>query len=162
MMEIISHTPKWVFALLAALIFLGWRQSRDRTAKPAMIFLLPLAMIALSYSGVSSSFGTNLSSAGSWAISLIVTLFVGTRFFPVKGTVYQPDQGVFLLKGSWVPMLLILAIFFTKYFIGFTKAVNPDFIRTDIVIISFSLIYGLLSGAFAARALSIWQARKYA
>ena len=63
---ILTQTPKWVWALLAALLWLGLSQTVSRTASLSRVTIMPLAMIGLSIFGVLSVFGTNLTSLMVW------------------------------------------------------------------------------------------------
>jgi hypothetical protein len=64
------------------------------------------------------------------------------------------ESARYKIIGSWVPLTLMMAIFFTKYVIGVLSALNPTLLENTIVIYSCSFIYGVFSGIFVARALS--------
>jgi len=51
-LTILEHTPLWVWAVFAALILLGWQQTRTRDVSIARATILPVIMILLSLSGV--------------------------------------------------------------------------------------------------------------
>jgi len=55
LMQILTHTPRWVFALFAVLVVLGLSQIAGRHATLRRVTLLPVAMLALSFYGVASS-----------------------------------------------------------------------------------------------------------
>src|SRR5439155_15157054 len=55
LLQIVQHTPVWVWGLLAGLVALGVSQARDREVSLARITILPLVMLALSFSGVVSA-----------------------------------------------------------------------------------------------------------
>ena len=57
MVEILSHTPVWVFVLGAVLFFFGLKQSKERQVPERMVIILPVAMLILSLLGVISGFG---------------------------------------------------------------------------------------------------------
>jgi len=65
LIEIIKRTPPWVFVLLAALLAMGYAQSKDRTIGRGRVAILPVTMIGLSFYGVVSAFGIGaLQTAG--------------------------------------------------------------------------------------------------
>lgn len=47
LLQILTHTPVFVWALLAGLIALGVTQSRDRRVAPARLLALPALMLGL-------------------------------------------------------------------------------------------------------------------
>jgi protein-S-isoprenylcysteine O-methyltransferase Ste14 len=55
--QILSHTPIWVFALFVILLVFGLMQSRTRTVSLIPALQLPAGMIALSLTGIYFSFG---------------------------------------------------------------------------------------------------------
>ena len=57
MVQIMTNTPAWVFALFFALLALGLLQTRTRTVRQLPALLLPAGMVALSLAGINSSFG---------------------------------------------------------------------------------------------------------
>ncbi len=156
LIEIITHTPLWVFGLLVLLVYLGWQQSRERVVNKYVIFLLPVGMVALSYFGMLSSFGPNFLPITLWLVSLLVTALIVVTCFTVHGVTYDSNQARYTIQGSWFPFGLMMAIFFTKYAVGVVSALSPDMVNNQIFIVLCSLLYGIFSGIFMARAYSIW------
>ena len=66
-LELIHHTPFWVWAVLAKLVAIGLWQTRVRQIGRVRVTLLPLVMIGLSFGGVLSSFGVLAIAVGGWA-----------------------------------------------------------------------------------------------
>ena len=52
MLQVISHTPYWVWGMLAGLVGLGASQLRDRSASLLRTQLMPLGMAAFSVAGL--------------------------------------------------------------------------------------------------------------
>jgi len=161
-MEILVHTPKWVFGLLGLLLFLGWQQSRDRTVKNYLIYMLPVGMLFLSYFGVSSSFGVLLAPIGLWILGLVLSAFIFSYMFVVSGVTYDTENSRYTVPGSWIPLGLMMAIFFTKYIVGVLSAVNPVLLEEPAVIYFCCLLYGVFSGVFVGRAVSMWASCRFA
>ncbi|WP_416306447.1 DUF6622 family protein [Neptunicella sp. SCSIO 80796] len=156
LIEILTHTPLWVFGLFVLLIYLGWQQSRNRTVKSHVIFLLPIGMVALSYFGMLTSFGTAIMPMTLWLASLALTAIVLAKFFTAQGVNYDPTHGKYSINGSWIPLMLMMAIFFTKYTVGVLSALNPEMLHHQTFIVVCSVLYGGFSGIFIGRAYNIW------
>ena len=56
LLQIIKGTPLWVWALLAALLWLGFRQTRTRVVGSRRAALLPGIFVILSLAGVVTAF----------------------------------------------------------------------------------------------------------
>ena len=159
--QILSNTPTWVFVLFVVLLVFGLMQTRTRTVRKIPALLLPAGMIALSLAGINSSFGLRPVPLTSWTIALAITAFVGYALFRDKRVAYDATAEKFFVPGSWVPLAVIMAIFFAKYVYAVMHAFNADVISTPLFTVVLSAVYGLLSGYFAARTLNlIKQAQK--
>ncbi|MEY4589555.1 MAG: hypothetical protein RL497_1631 [Pseudomonadota bacterium] len=159
--EILRHTPKWVFGLFVSLLFLGWQQSRTRVVKKYVIFILPVGMTFLSYFGLESSFGASILTVGLWFLGLILTAYTTYIFLPNPGVFYRRQDASFDIPGSWLPLMLMMAIFFTKYSVGVLATINPELLGLSSVIYFCSIIYGGFSGVFIGRAFSVWSSIGY-
>jgi hypothetical protein len=154
-LQILYHTPIWVFVLFFVLLVFGLMQTRTRTVRRIPAFLLPAGMIALSLAGINSSFGLRPLALASWAIALAIAAVIGYALFRDKRVEYDATEKKFFVPGSWVPLAVIMAIFFAKYAYAVMHALSADVISTSSFVAVLSGVYGLLSGYFAARALNL-------
>lgn len=153
--QVLSHTPTWVFALFLVLLVFGLMQTRTRTVRRLPALLLPAGMIALSIAGIQSSFGLVLVPVTSWAIALAIASLVGHALFRDQRVSYDASAKTYFVPGSWVPLVVIMAIFFAKYVYAVMNALNAAAISTTPFVVGLSAVYGVLSGYFAARALNL-------
>lgn len=66
--DIISHTPTWVFILFFTLFFLGYRQSKTRIVNLRALLILPITMTVFSIMGVKSAFNLQMLSIAAWLV----------------------------------------------------------------------------------------------
>ena len=158
LVEIIRRTPSWVFVLFFVLLALGYFQSKDRTVSRGQVAILPVAMIALSLHGVASAFGIAPVGLISWAVGAATAVRLGMMLIKTRGVSVSAETRSFFVPGSWLPLALMMAIFFTKYAVGVIVARQLPFAGESVFVGLVSLCYGLLSGVFLARALVIWRA----
>ena len=84
-LDILEHTPVWVWIVFAALILLGLQQSRTRDVSIARATILPVVMIVLSLSGVvfpaghSGASGTVPFALVAWAAGVGLSLKILSR-----------------------------------------------------------------------------------
>ena len=77
LMQILTQTPKWVFALFAGLLYLGFKQMLPRHVGQSRATVLPLAMTALSLLGVVSAFGDSPMALLAWLCGSVVAFALG-------------------------------------------------------------------------------------
>ncbi len=151
----LSHIPLWVFGVLLLLVFLGYRQSRDRVVTPLYMGGIALAMLGLSLYGVVAAFGSNLMPLLAWAVGVTAVVTLGRSVLRPRNMQAMP--GAILVPGSWLPAGLMLGIFMAKFFLGFATGMGWPIVRQPGFMLAASLVFGAFSGAFAARALVVYR-----
>lgn len=156
--RILASTPTWVWGLLAALLALGLSQLRDRRMSLLRVALMPLAMGIFAIWGMVSSFGVSsqlvwVLTAWLGAAATIATLIgIGN---PPAGTRYDDASRSFAQPGSFVPLVLILGIFLTKYAVGVELALQPRLAHDFEFAVAIAAVYGVFNGFFTGRALRL-------
>ena len=157
--RILSGTPTWVFLLFFALLALGILQTRSRLIAPARVAILPAAFLAFSLYGVVSTFGTAPVVLALWVAGIGTAVLLNRVSRQPAGVRWDAHSGAFHVPGSWVPLGLMMAVFFARYAIAVTRAMQPAFAGTPAFAAIAAFAYGLMSGMFLARALHIWSRR---
>jgi hypothetical protein len=152
---ILQHTPVWVWVVFAAILLLGLQQTRTRDVSTARATILPVVMIVLSLSGVLGAFAHVPLAWVAWAVGVGSSLLLASKAVAVRGASRSTQPGHLQIPGSFVPVILILAVFITKYTAGIALAMNPSLAANTGVAVALSLVYGAFSGLFWARAQSI-------
>jgi hypothetical protein len=160
-MSILLHAPLWVWPLLGLLILLGLRSTRPRELSDSSVFVWPAIMTALSVYSIAATYGAHPLALASWLLGMIAAILTG-RMLPVgPGTArYDEKAGTFHVPGSWVPLVLLLAVFWSRFAIGVIKARFPHVIDTPQFLVTAGLALGLCSGSFAARSLALLSLRR--
>lgn len=159
--QILKHTPLWVFGLFFGLTYIGHLQSKTRLVSRHRLAFLPIALLCLSFLGVWSSFGPNLTAFVSWTCALLAVVTFSLALAPPHSVSYSPESKLFTVPGSWVPLALMMCIFFTKYAVAVARALNPGSSNSIALIAIICTIYGLCSGIFLARALRVTRTAKH-
>jgi hypothetical protein len=153
--EILSHTPRWIFALFFGLIYLGFQQSKARSVTVKRLVILPLAMLGLSFSGVWTTFGAGTLALACWTGAIVAGVALAIFLGGARHVSYSSETHTFKLPGSWLPLFLMMAIFFTKYAVGISLAQNPGLLEIPEFVGVASAIYGFWSGIFFGRMVNI-------
>jgi len=148
-----ASIPVWPFFLLAGLLMLGYRQSRDRIVRPSMLAKVALGMVALSLFGVTAAFGASVVPVLAWALTFTAAIVFGGPAFAPRGL--AKEGAAVRMPGSWVPLGLMLGIFMTKFGLGFATGMGAHVLQEVWFGAAVSAALGLFSGAFAARAMAV-------
>ena len=162
LIEIVRHTPYWVWLVLAAMLRRGYVLTRPQEVTLARAALLPAVFVLLSLGGVLSSFGTRPEALLCWLAGLVLAAYETQRRGAPQGVHWQPEQQSFALPGSWMPLLLIVLVFALKYTVGVQLAMHDWLHRSSWFAIGSSGSSGSLSGLFLGRALRLWHAWRQA
>lgn len=160
-MKILSHIPLWVFILFFVLVVLGFSQNRDRYIPLWRASILPVAMLIYSLYGVISSFGVTTTTLGLWAVGIVVALIANIFLKYPRDAIFLPREKLYFIKGSLIPLLLIMLIFWTKFIIGFAKANKWEMLNSIDFIGCVSFCLGIFSGIFIAGGLRLFGAIKH-
>lgn len=160
LLQILQRTPPWVFALFAVLVAFGILQSRTRQVSLARVTILPLVLIGLSLSGLWGTFGANVHAIAAWIAAVVAAVLLNRVVRWPRRVSYAAATRSFLVEGSWLPLAVMMIIFFTRYAVTVTLAIRPGLAATTWLPVVVGAAYGLMSGAFLARALRILGARR--
>lgn len=153
--QMISRTPLWVWGLLAFLVYRGLLASVNRETSLKKAFIIPAVMLVLSLQSVFTTFAGSTIALASWFGFMLAGSFLSWSFSNPQSIVANPQRGVVLQQGSWVPLMLMMGIFFTKYGVNVTLAVNAGFEQEIVFVTSVCALYGLFNGIFVGKLLRI-------
>ncbi|HWW69016.1 MAG TPA: DUF6622 family protein [Duganella sp.] len=149
--QIISHTPVYVWALLAFLVYRGVMAARDREVSLAKLFIIPVVMLAISLTGMN---GHGLLGAGVWGVWFAGMLAAVLATWAAGGEiVVNRAAGTIAQRGSWTPLLLMIAIFVTKYTVAVLSAMHPEMQRQLLFVVAVNGLFGVFNGVFIGRLL---------
>ena len=152
-----QHIPIWVFILFFGLLFLGYLQTKIREISYMRALTLPSAMTIYSLYGAVSTFGFSIDIIGYWLSGILLAVALNTYFRYPKDAKYNAETKSFKIPGSYIPLILIMGIFFTKFFLGFAKARHLAALNDLGTIALVSALLGFFSGIFLASGLALWR-----
>ena len=148
LIQILTHTPLYVWAILAFLLWRGLVEMRDRDVAPGRMFVLPLAMLALSLHDMTRKFDLGAMLVGAWVAGCVLAALLAWRFGPARiGAGTRPDR--VRIRGSAGALAPMLAIFLVKYATSVMLVVQPTLVHRFAPAIC--LVFGLFNGFFLGR-----------
>jgi len=158
--QIILHAPLWVWPLLLGLIVLGLVQYQDRSVPGAVVLALPLVLVAYSAYGLIATFGLDPRVLAAWCAGILAAIALNQSVFRIPhGVVRDPGHWRFLVRGSLLPLAVIMAIFWTRFTLGVLAGMSPATIAVPSFVIGVAFWLGLCGGFFPARTIRILGAR---
>ncbi len=153
--EVLKHTPSYVWAILAALVVAGGLQMRDQVVSRTRVLLIPVVLGLYSVWSALATFGMQAQVVAAWAVGVGAMVSLARVVRWPSSVAFVPERNAFAIAGSVVPLLAMLGVFATRYVATVTLILNPQWHGLPAVAIVGGLGYGLLAGIFALRARTI-------
>lgn len=154
-MQILTHTPLFVWAILAFLIFRGILSMRTRDVDLRRLFIIPVVMTALALQDIATRFGFGATAVTAWAVAAAGTALLVLAFTPTRieaGTSARTSAataaGSLRLRGSWMPLATMLAVFVTKYTAIVSMVMHPQLRQDAAFVAAVCAASGLCNGIF--------------
>jgi alpha-beta hydrolase superfamily lysophospholipase len=142
-LDIVLHTPLWVWPLFALVLWLGWSARKPRVVHPLRLAALPLVGLGVTIAGVVQSAMPAFTVAG-WLVGLLLALPVG--YAVGRGREVHWQDGRVRIAGSWFLLGFALSIFAVRYALGVTFGVWPRLALQPAWIASAGLVGGVIAG----------------
>ena len=150
LIQILSHTPLYVWAILAFLVWRGVAELRGREIAVARLFVLPLVMLALSLHDIALKFGPDATALTAWMAAFAAAALPAWRFGRMRLTP-GAAPGRVRVAGSALPLVLMLSIFAVKYVTSVLLAVRPDLAGQPAVAALVCATFGIFNGYLLGR-----------
>ena len=151
---IIRGTPLWVWGLLALVLYLGYTSTRDRTIDARRALILPLAMFGMSLSFMLGG-AVPAEVLAPWGVALALGAAGGAGLGLASGAAPGEKPMTIDLKGEWLSLALIIAMFSSRYVFAVMIAMTPGLASDLSFLITRAAVVGLLGGLFLGRGLTI-------
>ena len=150
LLDIVAHTPLWVWPLLAYTLYTGWRMTRDRTIARWRVFIMPA--IAVSFAIVNLVTGGNtLAELAGFAVGTGLGAFVGV--LAARRPARLLEDGRLALVGDWLPLILLIGIFSVKYAQGVALAIDPALATNTLFMFAGAAAPALFAAVLVVRSL---------
>lgn len=123
LLQIVVHTPLWVWPLMAAIIALGLYGRRTRIVSPWRLVILPLVGVAVSLTAIVQS-AQPVLAAVAWLLALLASLPLGGALGRRRPAQWLAD-GRLEIAGGWFVLVFALSIFVVRYVLGVVFGVAP-------------------------------------
>ncbi|HLI51812.1 MAG TPA: DUF6622 family protein [Thermomicrobiaceae bacterium] len=122
---IVRHTPVWVFAVLAVLVFFGVQALQQRTVPVWRLVIIPAVFIVWGVTAVVARSATFPILIVDWMITGAVGFAIGWGTTRLDGVEIDRAAARVQVPGSAVPLIRNLLIFAAKYCLAAAMALAP-------------------------------------
>lgn len=151
LLDIVTHTPLWVWPLILYALYAGWARTRDRIVSPARLFALPVILVALDVFELARNGLTLPTSAGlaAGAVAGALAGLAAARHTPARAL----GDGRLAVKGHWLPFAIVLAIVVVSYVRGAALGIDPSLASNARFLLANAVLAGFLPALMLARTL---------
>jgi len=150
LIQILTHTPIHVWAILAFLVYRGMVALHDRDVEIRKLCIIPIVMLVLSLQDIAAKFGLEGIALAAWLAGMAVAL-PPVLVFGANRIAAGSAPGTVRVRGSWMPLALMMAVFFTKYAASVMLAIFPQAHGSALVAGVVCALFGLFNGIFVGR-----------
>jgi hypothetical protein len=123
--DVLAHTPPWVFVLFAYLVGIGLLRLRPSVRDLGRIWITPAIFIVWGLVGLFRTPGDFAYVAMHWGVAALIGAIVGSLGRMHDMLVDRPRQLV-RLRGSVLPLVRILVVFGAHYSLQVASALHPE------------------------------------
>ena len=150
LIQILTHTPLYVWAILAFLVQRGMIAMRDRDLEIRKLVMIPAVMLVLSLQDMNAKFGLGGLALAAWAVAAagmaLLAGLSGARRIEASNV-----PGSVRVRGSRLPLVMMMAVFFTKYVASVTLSVAPQLRHDTLFACAVCALFGVFNGWFLGR-----------
>lgn len=123
LVEMVKHTPFWVWGILIYVCYASYSQTRSRAARPVVMLVFPVLFFAMAAVRLTKSDMTGPLLEGL-AFGAVAATGALLALKPARGTSRQ-ENGAYRIGSDYFAALLIPATFVTIYVLTVLSAVDP-------------------------------------
>ncbi len=151
MLSILRETPHWVYAAFVLLLYYGVRACFPSTETRRSLLISPA--IFLSWALLAMNYNTHpLTSLGSWIGGLLLGLMVAVLLFDYSRVMPGRDGRSIVVPGSPKLLVISMAFFTLKYFLGYQEVVDPARASSVPMVLLTGMASGFAIGLLCGRA----------
>lgn len=147
----LAAIPKWVYALVFLLIYLGIKATRPIIVPFKNLFYTPILFITLSLFSIWYTLPLTQFNIAVWVAAALLGAGLGWVQFTLLRIRGIKNTHNIYVPGTWALLLLVLFFVVVTRFISYKLTADPSLIRNTAYAPHFMFLYGIFSGLFMGR-----------
>ncbi len=155
---ILSHSPTWVWILLAFLVYRGVMAMQPRDVSPSRSLIIPVIFFVWGGAGLLAAADSLALNVALFLGALLIGLAIGRALASLSPAPrLSHATGLLAMPGSPVTLALVCAAFAAKYVGSVALALTPDVVAHAELSSLMAAVGGLFAGVFWGRTLGQFQ-----
>jgi hypothetical protein len=151
MLEIIDNIPTFVWPLFFILLLGGLKAKKTAAVPLVVLLIIPAAFFIWSLFSFFCNHGSDLLPALFWILSLSLGFYIGYSHMQSVELCFNKQKKQVEIPGSWIPLILSMSIFASKFSAGMMEAMHPNAL---ILILALELFSTVILGIFVGRGIN--------
>ena len=146
------YTPWWVHVLFCFLVSVGVKASRTAVVIIQKMLIAPVVFTLLSLQSLYTHLDIDLFVLTVYVLSSCAGILGGFLQVSMQSLRVDRERSLIEIPGTWSVMVLVMIIFFTKYYFGYELSVDPDALKNTAFEVAFIGFNALCTGMFIGKA----------
>lgn len=147
--KILTHTPLYVWFILALLVMRGVSASKDRETAFGRLIILPILLPLLMLAELVVKYGPGSAALPAWATGAALAALATWKLSSAR--LGRGQAGKVLVPGSWLTLAVLMGVFLSKYVATVALIIKPELRTTASFLAPVCLVYGICNGILMAR-----------
>lgn len=153
MLQIITKIPVFVWPLFVILLLSGLRARKTSAVPLAVLLLIPSIFFGWSLFSFFGKYATDSLAILFWLLCLGMGVFIGFSHMQKLELQFDKQKKKVEMPGSWIPLMLSMSIFTSKFSIGMMSSMMPH-LNGSLLFLGLELFSTIILGIFAGRGIN--------
>lgn len=153
MLQIITKIPVFVGPLFVILLVGGLRARKNSVVPLAVLLLIPSIFFSWSIFSFFGKYATDSIAILLWFLCLGIGFFIGFSHMQRLKLQFDKQKKKVEMPGSWIPLMLSMSIFTSKFSIGMMNSMMPH-LNGSLLFLGLELFSTIILGIFAGRGIN--------
>jgi hypothetical protein len=151
LIDILVHTPWWVYGVFAYVLYVGIKAMKLRSVRVFQLFIVPVIFTILSIHTLVGRIADHFLYILPWALAATIGLGIGWMEMRRLNIVVDRENRLLKIPGSVFTLILLLLFFGSQYYYGFMSATAPERVKDIHFVLFILMISGVGTGVMWVR-----------
>lgn len=156
MLNILQHTPLWVYAIFLLLCYYGVKALSPTHESKTSLLVTPPLLLGWSLYSLNLTLSPQFS-IGCWLAAVTLGCLAALVVFARKGIELDDPQTGLIVPGTVKTLVLYLLFFAVNYYFGYQDEVHPEFAVTVEMLLLKASASGFVCGLLSGRAVKFYR-----
>jgi hypothetical protein len=151
--KMLTHTPWWVYLLLAYIIRVGLQASNTQVLSFSRLFIAPVIFTAISLHTLLLTVKVSYMGLLIWGCFIIAGIMLGTWLIERLAIKVDKKHSLIQIPGTWSTLIVMAIIFLSKYYFAYELTRYPHYAERITFVLTMLAISALCTGLLLGKLL---------